>query len=160
MVLITADKGLCGAFNTNLLKAAQAFLKQNPDKQIELLTVGRKGRDFFRRRAEIAGEYVGLTGKGRVELSEALEVARDVVKRFTEDKELDKVFLNLCRIQVLCSTSASSPNSCCQFLAGSETEKGTRLSREITFTNTAGRNISHLLPRLLRRKSFAPCSSL
>src|SRR5256714_6288942 len=78
VVLITADKGLCGAFNTNLLKAAQAFLKQNPDKTIELLTVGRKGRDFFRRRGSIVGEYVGLSGKGRIDLSEALEVARDV----------------------------------------------------------------------------------
>ena len=93
VVLITADKGLCGAFNTNLLKAAQSFLKQNPDKTVELLAVGRKGRDFFRRRGSVVGEYVGLSGKGRIDLSEALEVARDVVKRFTEDEGLDKVFL-------------------------------------------------------------------
>ena len=94
LVLVTADKGLCGAFNTNLIKAAQAFIASNPGKQIEILAVGRKGRDFFRRRgATLAGEYVGLTGKGRVEFSEALEVARDVIKRFTEDKEIDKVFI-------------------------------------------------------------------
>src|ERR1700674_1968587 len=93
VVLVTADKGLCGAFNTNLLKAAQVFAKENAGKTIELLTVGRKGRDFFRRRGTIVGEYVGLTGKGRVEFSEALEVAHDVIKRFTEDEELDKVFL-------------------------------------------------------------------
>ena len=93
VVLITADKGLCGAFNTNLLKAAQIFLKENSGKQIEFLTVGRKGRDFFRRRATLAGEYVGLTGKGRVEFSEALEVARDIIARFTEEQEIDKVFL-------------------------------------------------------------------
>lgn len=94
LVLITADKGLCGAFNTNLTKAAQAFIKDNTDKSIELLAIGRKGRDFFRNRnAEIAGEYVGLTGKGRVEFSEALEVARSIIKQFTEDKEIDKVFL-------------------------------------------------------------------
>ena len=93
VVLLTADKGLCGAFNTNLLKAATTFLKQNGEKEIELLTIGRKGRDFFRRRGKIIGEYVGLTGKGRVEFAEALDVARDIVKRFTEDEELDKVFL-------------------------------------------------------------------
>ena len=94
LVLITADKGLCGAFNTNLLKAAQTFVKEQPDKSIDLLAIGRKGRDFFRRRrAEIVSEYVGLTGKGRVEFSEALDVAHDVIKRFTEDEELDKVFL-------------------------------------------------------------------
>ena len=93
VVLITADKGLCGAFNTNLLKAAQAFLKENSGKQIEFLAIGRKGRDFFRRRATLAGEYVGLTGKGRVEFSEALDVARDIIARFTEEQEVDKVFL-------------------------------------------------------------------
>jgi len=94
LVLITADKGLCGAFNTNLIKAAQAFIRDNPGKQIEILAVGRKGRDFFRRRgASLAGEYIGVTGKGRVEFSEALEIARDIIKRFTEDKEIDKAFV-------------------------------------------------------------------
>ncbi len=94
LVLITADKGLCGAFNTNLTKAAQAFIKDNPDKTIELLPVGRKGRDFFRNRhATLVGEFLGLTGKGRVEFSEALEVARSVIKRYTDDTGIDKVFL-------------------------------------------------------------------
>jgi F-type H+-transporting ATPase subunit gamma len=94
LVLITADKGLCGAFNTNLIKAAQIFIRDNSDKQIDILAVGRKGRDFFRRRAaNLVGEYIGLTGKGRVDFSEALEVARDVIKRFTEDKAIDKAFV-------------------------------------------------------------------
>ena len=94
LVLVTADKGLCGAFNTNLLKAAQNVVKEHPEQSIDLIAIGRKGRDFFRRRrAEIVSEYVGLTGKGRVEFAEALEVAHDVIKRFTEDEELDKVFL-------------------------------------------------------------------
>jgi len=94
LVLITADKGLCGAFNTNLTKAAQAFMRDNSDKTVELMAIGRKGRDFFRyRHAVIAGEYLGLTGKGRVELSEALEVARSIIKVYTEDTGIDKVFL-------------------------------------------------------------------
>ena len=94
IVVVTADKGLCAAFNTNLIKAAQAFMRDNSTKQIELLPVGRKGRDFFRRRQfTLVGEYVGLTGKGRIEFSEALELARDLIKRFTDDKEIDKVFI-------------------------------------------------------------------
>jgi F-type H+-transporting ATPase subunit gamma len=94
LVLVTADKGLAGAFNANLIKAAQGFMRENSDKTIELLAVGRKGRDFFRRRdAEIVGEYVGLTGKGRIEHAEALEIAREVMRRFTEDEGLDKVFV-------------------------------------------------------------------
>ena len=94
LVLITADKGLCGAFNTNLTKAAQAFMRDNLDKKVEIMAIGRKGRDFFRnRRATLAGEFIGLTGKGRVEFSEALEVAQSVIKVYTEDEEIDKVFI-------------------------------------------------------------------
>lgn len=93
VVVITADKGLCGAFNTNLIKAAQAFVREHAGKTIEIVAVGRKGRDFFRRRGVLNGEYIGLTGKGRVDFAEAIEVARDVIKRFTEDQELDKAFV-------------------------------------------------------------------
>ena len=94
LVLITADKGLCGAFNTNLIKAAQTFINDNPGKHIDLLAVGRKGRDFFRRRnVPVVGEYIGLTGKGRVEFAEALDVARDIISRFKEEESLDKVFI-------------------------------------------------------------------
>src|SRR5918912_4516449 len=50
LVLVTADKGLAGAFNANLTKAAQAFLKEHAGRTVELFAVGRKGRDFFRRR--------------------------------------------------------------------------------------------------------------
>ena len=94
LVLITADKGLCGAFNTNLTKAALAFIREHPDKTIEFMAIGRKGRDFFRNRhANITSEFIGLTGKGRVEFSEALEVARSIVKQYTEDTDIDKVFI-------------------------------------------------------------------
>jgi F-type H+-transporting ATPase subunit gamma len=94
LVLITADKGLCGAFNTNLTKAAQTFMRENADKTVEIMAIGRKGRDFFRnRRAPISSEYIGLTGKGRVEFSEALEVARALINQYTEDTGIDKVFV-------------------------------------------------------------------
>jgi len=94
LVLITADKGLCGAFNTNLTKAAQAFMRENSDKKIEIMAIGRKGRDFFRnRRATIAGEFIGLTAKARLEFSDALEVAQSIIKAYTEDEGIDKVFI-------------------------------------------------------------------
>jgi F-type H+-transporting ATPase subunit gamma len=94
VILITADRGLCGAFNTNLIKAAQAFVREHEGKTIEMLPIGRKGRDFFRRRSMMfVKEYVGLTGKGSVEFSEAVDIARFVIERFREDEELDKVFI-------------------------------------------------------------------
>jgi F-type H+-transporting ATPase subunit gamma len=94
IVLVSADKGLCGGFNTNIMKAAQNFLKENAGKQSEMIPVGRKGRDFFKRREMMfVEEYVGLTGSGRVEYKDAAEIAQKVIKTFTEDTSVDKVFL-------------------------------------------------------------------
>ena len=94
VVLITADKGLCGAFNTNLIKAAQSFIREHAGKQVEILAIGRKARDFFRRRESmLTGEYIGVTGKGRVDFAEALTIARDVISRFMKDQEIDKAFV-------------------------------------------------------------------
>lgn len=94
VVLVTADKGLAGAFNANVIKAAQAFVRENEKKEIEMVTVGRKGRDFFKRRsANISDEYIGLTGTGTVRYSDAADIADNLIKKFTEDESIDKVFL-------------------------------------------------------------------
>ena len=94
VVLMTADKGLAGAFNANLIKAGQQFLRDNSGKTIEMMPMGRKGRDFFRRRnITFATEYVGLTGGGQVNINDAREIAQNIVRTFTEDETIDKVFL-------------------------------------------------------------------
>ncbi len=94
IVLVSADKGLCGGFNANLMKATQTFLRENTGKRTEMIPVGRKGRDFFKRREmSFVEEYIGLTGSGRVEHGEAVEIADKIIKTFTEDETLDKVFL-------------------------------------------------------------------
>ena len=67
LVLVTADKGLCGSFNTNLLKAAAAWLKENRGRKLCVVAVGRKGRDFLRRLKgldlELKYEMVGIFPK-------------------------------------------------------------------------------------------------
>ncbi|QQS32374.1 MAG: ATP synthase F1 subunit gamma [Acidobacteriota bacterium] len=94
IVLISADKGLAGAFNANVIKATQAFLRENEAKQAELITVGRKGRDFFKRRdVAIVDEYIGLTGSGQVDHADAVEIANKLIAQFTEDESIDKVFV-------------------------------------------------------------------
>ncbi len=94
IVLISADKGLAGAFNANVIKAAQAFLKEHNGKTTEMVAVGRKGRDFFKRRDVVfADEYIGLTGSGQVKLQDALEIAEKIIKTFVEDESIDKVFI-------------------------------------------------------------------
>ena len=66
LILVTGDKGLAGAFNTNILKLVSKFIQLNADKNIDIECVGRKGRDFMRRRFPLAParpeEVVGDTG--------------------------------------------------------------------------------------------------
>ena len=94
IVLISADKGLAGAFNANVIKATQAFLKENDGKVDAMIPVGRKGRDFFKRRdVKFGDEYIGLTGSGQVVYADAVEIARKVIDTFTNDTTIDKVFV-------------------------------------------------------------------
>ncbi|MGQ9635086.1 MAG: ATP synthase F1 subunit gamma [Bryobacteraceae bacterium] len=91
LVLITADRGLAGAFNSNLIKAAQQFLEQYAGQRVELELIGRKGRDFFRKRqARISGEHIGMTEKVTYEY--AAGIARQIMARF-EQEEIDAVYL-------------------------------------------------------------------
>lgn len=160
MVLVTADKGLCGAFNTNLIKAAQAFIAKNSDKQIEILPVGRKGRDFFRRRgATLAGEYIGLTGKGRVDFSEALDVARDVIKRFTEDEGIDKAFVIYNEFKSVLQQRVITEQLLPVARAASSVEEPAGSAQPLTlvdyiYEQTPAEIFSQLLPRLVETQIF------
>jgi len=94
IVLISADKGLAGAFNANVIKATQAFLRENEAKQTSMIAVGRKGRDFFKRRQiDLRDEYIGLTGSGQVVYQDAVDIANKLIATFTEDESIDKVFV-------------------------------------------------------------------
>jgi F-type H+-transporting ATPase subunit gamma len=95
LVLVTADKGLCGGFNTNLNKAAQNFVRERAGEQVELVIIGRKGFEYFQRRpVTIRREYIGVTGTGRVDFLEAQRIAREVVADFTsEESPVDGVYL-------------------------------------------------------------------
>jgi F-type H+-transporting ATPase subunit gamma len=92
LIVVTADRGLAGAFNANVIRAAQKFIQDHPAANIGLELVGRKGRDFFRRRhANITGEAATFFQK-IVRYEDALEVARKVIDRF-EKAEVDAVYL-------------------------------------------------------------------
>ena len=91
LILITSDKGLAGAFNSNLIKAAAKFAQDHPDAEIQMTLIGRKGRDYFRKRgARIAGEYVNLLGNPQY--ADAAAIAKEVIARF-RDAEADAVYL-------------------------------------------------------------------
>ena len=91
LVLITADRGLCGAFNANLLRAAQHYWAEHAAQEVSLLAVGRKGRDFFRRRpVKLMGAHTDLFG--RVKFSHAQAIAGEIIDLYTR-AEVDAVDL-------------------------------------------------------------------
>jgi len=92
LVLFTSDRGLCGGYNANLIRAAEAFMRKNAgDKEIEITLVGRKGADHYRRRrANIVDRYIGILAKPADEL--AAEIAGKLTARFVAG-ETDAVYI-------------------------------------------------------------------
>jgi F-type H+-transporting ATPase subunit gamma len=83
LIVITADRGLCGSFNSNVIKAAGQFiLNDAPGRDIALGLIGRKGRDFFRRRGfDIRYETVGIFQK--MTFTDASDIADAAIEDFT-----------------------------------------------------------------------------
>jgi F-type H+-transporting ATPase subunit gamma len=91
LVVITADKGLCGAFNSNIIKAAQNFIGENRHRQLTLHCVGRKGRDFFRKGSlSLAHESVSIFA--RLDYLHAKQISSTLMEEFS-NKEVDAVYL-------------------------------------------------------------------
>jgi F-type H+-transporting ATPase subunit gamma len=91
VILLTSDRGLAGAFNTNLIRAAQTFATEHADATVEFETVGRKGRDYFARRHwKLSGEHIGILNKPAY--SEAAAIGQKVAQRVIND-EIDAVYL-------------------------------------------------------------------
>ena len=110
LIVVTGDKGLAGAFSANVTKAATRFLESKAGKNIDIEAIGRKGRDFLRRRypaatvqtrslaeteestekraeageragaIQIVGEHVGILGK--LEFAQARALAETVIERY------------------------------------------------------------------------------
>ncbi|MGH7299349.1 MAG: F0F1 ATP synthase subunit gamma, partial [Candidatus Rokuibacteriota bacterium] len=91
LVIITADKGLCGAFNSNILRASLAFLREQADTSLTLVVVGKKARDFYRRRPwEVKSEMLGFFD--RLAYSHAQELAGGLMQEYLGG-EVDEVHL-------------------------------------------------------------------
>ncbi|HEY3971353.1 MAG TPA: FoF1 ATP synthase subunit gamma [Candidatus Sulfotelmatobacter sp.] len=120
LIVVTGDKGLAGAFNANITKAAARFLESKEGKNVDIEAIGRKGRDFLRRRypaakvqtqslaelgesnepeaepsgrageTQITGEHVGVLGK--VEFAQASALAENVIERYGHE-DIDAVYV-------------------------------------------------------------------
>jgi F-type H+-transporting ATPase subunit gamma len=120
LIVVTGDKGLAGAFSANITKAASRFLESKAGKNVDIEAIGRKGRDFLRRRypaaavqtrslaeldesldaepraaerageIQITGEHVGVLGK--LQFAEAQRLAENVNERYKRE-EVDAVYV-------------------------------------------------------------------
>ena len=120
LIVVTGDKGLAGAFSANITKAASRFLESKAGKNVDIEAIGRKGRDFLRRRypaaavqtpslaesedsletqaeaaeragaIQITGEHVGVLGK--LEFAQARALAENVIERYQRE-EIDAVYV-------------------------------------------------------------------
>ncbi len=94
LLVITADRGLAGAFNSNVIRTAQKFIQEKSDVEVQLELIGRKGRDFFRKRhRNVTGDYSTIFQKV-VRFEDALEIGRKVTERFKKG-EIDAVYMVL-----------------------------------------------------------------
>jgi len=92
VICMTSDRGLCGGFNSNLIKATERFAKEKEaeGKEVSLVPVGRKGRDYFRKRAKIMNERVDVFKK--FDMSLAVEISNDIIPSFVKE-EYDELYL-------------------------------------------------------------------
>ncbi len=103
LIVITGDKGLAGAFNANLLKATLRFIESKAGKNVDIVAVGRKGRDFLRRRfptskvgeprkgaVQIVGEHVGILGK--VDFEYISELSQNLIDAYDRG-DVDSVYI-------------------------------------------------------------------
>jgi len=91
--VFTSDRGLCGGFNSNLLRRVYGFLNQEKDHhaQLDVVSIGKKGRDFFKaRKVELKEEITGLSDQ--YTFAKALEDAEALLKRYA-DQEFDSLYL-------------------------------------------------------------------
>lgn len=90
LAVVTADRGLCGAFNANIIRSATDFIRRESGREIKLMAIGRKGRDFFRRRnAAVFEEHVNFIS--RLEFKDARAIGQRIVQLYSE-AEFDAVY--------------------------------------------------------------------
>lgn len=92
VICMTSDRGLCGGFNNNLIKAAERFVKEKlrDGQEVSVIPIGRKGRDFFRKKTKIINARADVFGK--FDMSLAVRISEDIIPPFISE-EYDELYL-------------------------------------------------------------------
>jgi F-type H+-transporting ATPase subunit gamma len=151
LVVITADRGFAGAYNTTILRVAEQKLKAAPPGAVQCVVVGRKGRDYLMRRHHpILATHIDLPGEASLEL--ARTITNDLTQRFVSG-EVDRVevlythFVNAIVRRVLHETFLP--------IGADEVTKGAPATGAAIFEPDAESIFAELLPRYATAKLYA-----
>jgi F-type H+-transporting ATPase subunit gamma len=150
LILVTADRGLCGAFNANLNRRAEAFARENAAKGVEtaLIAVGRKGDDYFRRRkVEIAARFVNVMNSVNYEL--AGNVVSTATEKFASG-EYDEVYVLYNSFR----TAVTQILTLRKLLPVTPEEDGGKRRREYLYEPSEDELLSEILPRYVQVQVF------
>lgn len=92
VIVMTSDRGLCGGFNTNTIKAVEGFIKHRTGQgqEVSLVAIGKKGRDFFRKKATIITQHVDVLNSFDMGLAQT--IGEEVIPSFI-DEEYDELYI-------------------------------------------------------------------
>jgi F-type H+-transporting ATPase subunit gamma len=148
LIVITSNRGLCGAFNSNILKAASRFIKERKEQgfnNINISVIGKKARDYFKRRnIEIRKSWIGLSGN--LTYSEAQEIANEIINSYL-DHVMDEVIILYNRFKTVMTQEVTSFRLLPYALPESHEEKTEVTSSVFIFEPSQEEIYNQLLPK-------------
>ena len=147
-LVLSADKGLAGAYSSNLIKEVLAQMKEREREDCELIVVGRKARDYFRRRDyDLAAEYTGFSEKPSYH--NAIALAKEVAQGFAAGK-YDEVYLSYTQF----FSPITQKPSTLKLLPLEQSSEGEAEHREYLYEPSGPEVLSELLPKYLESVIF------
>ncbi|MBI3752499.1 MAG: ATP synthase F1 subunit gamma [Deltaproteobacteria bacterium] len=147
MLVVTSDRGLCGGFNSNIFRAAEGFIRKNGDAEISVNIIGRKAKDYFKRR-DMNIRQERTAGSGRPKYATAAEIAQEIVDSYIKET-FDETYLVYSEF-----ISALSQKPVVQKLLPVEPAKVEEISGEYIYEPSQEAILADLLPKYVEVQVF------
>jgi F-type H+-transporting ATPase subunit gamma len=147
LIVVSSDTGLAGAFNANLLRMVQRFIDERRDAELRIEAIGRKGRDYLRRRnMQLTGEHVGIVEKPNYD--QAAEIALKLIEQYRKS-EIDAVYLAVNEFK-----SVMAPNLVLRKILPVELPEETGEQIDYIYEQSPEELLKTLLPRYVEMEIF------
>jgi F-type H+-transporting ATPase subunit gamma len=152
LVLYTSDRGLCGGFNSQLLRTAERFIRENSSSEISLYLVGKRGAEYFKRRS-FRILNARIIGGGRPGYGAAVEIANDVVGAYMNG-ELDEVHIIFSQFKSAMTQTPVTQKLLPVTAPGSAEKKEEGGQGEYLYEPSEGAVLASLLPKYVEVQAF------